>query len=292
MNYKIEIADITDPGIDLAIRKLVMEAYYTTVDLPEKFLAANIISKASKESFILVAKENNEITGCNAFIANDFIFNGEPCIGYQSCWSVVHPKHQGKQIFSSLINEAKRILKEQGAGFLYGIANDKSNPIITKKLGFTETASLVLRIPNIPFVRNFYFTRRLLQKDNNGCLINEMQVMERKAAQFPDEVKIVKCGDSWLWGKLIEKKKYGFKLPVFYVGGVHLAVEKDMPHLVSAVFKLKRVLFVQFFSCKTNRFNVLLRGWKKPNMNGFIFFNLNSPSFEHFDLMIGTIDVF
>ncbi len=292
MNYTIEIADINDSGIDLAMRNLVMAAYYTTIDLPEKFLAANILSKASKESFVLVAKVDGQIIGCNAFIADDFNLNGKNYIGFQSCWSVVHPKHQGRQIFSSLINEAKRMLKAQGAGFLYGVANNKSNPIITKKLGFIEMPSLVLRIPNIPFIRKFYFTKNLLQKGSVACSLNEKQVWERKAAQFQTEVKLIKYNDSWLWGKIILKKKYGFNWPVFYVGGVHLAKETDLQNLVYAVFKLKRILFIQFFSCASNRFNVLLKGWKKPNMNGFIFFNLNMPSFEHFDLMIGPIDVF
>lgn len=292
MNYAIKIADINDPGIDLALRNLIKTAYNSNDLLPEKFLANNINSNASRPGFLLVAEENNKIIGCNAFLANDFLLNGISYVGYQSCWSVTHPQYQGKGIFSNLINEAKKILKAEGAGFLYGIANNTSNPIITKKLGFIETPAEVLRIPNIPFIKQRYFTKEILRNNFDACIINEEQVREHKLMQYPSDVKTINYDDSWLWGRLLLKKKYGVKWPVFYVGGVHLANEKDLKGLVSGVFKSYNVLFIQFFSCKTNSFNVLLKGWKKPKMNGFIYFNLNMSEFKHFNCMIGAIDTF
>lgn len=292
MSYTIKTADINDPEIDFAIRNLI-KAAYNSVDLfPEKFLASNIQSNASRSGIFLVAEENGKIMGCNAFMANDFILNGKEYVGYQSCWSVTDPNHQGKGVFSSLINEAKKILKAEGAGFIYGIANNQSNPIITKRLGFIETPSQILRIPNIPFIRQFYFTKKELQNNNDACFINEKQVMEHKLMQSPTDIKTINCNNSWLWGKLVCKKKYGIKWPVFFVGGVQLADEKDLKILVSDIFKLHNVSFVQFFSCKTNTFNGLMKGWKKPNMNGFIFFNLNMPEFKHFNCMLGAIDIF
>lgn len=291
MSYTIKIADINNAGVDFEVRNLIRLVYKTADLFPEKYLAANIRSSSSKQSLLLVALENDKIIGCNAFIADEFVLDDKVYIGYQSCWTATHPEHRGRHIFSTIINEAKRILKEQGAGFLYGIANNQSNPIFTQKLAFRETASLVLRIPNIPFVKYFYFTGKLLQH-NKVCKINEELVKERKALQHPSEVKVVRYNDSWLWGKLIRKKKFGLWVPVFYVGGVHLDKEKDLSGLISAVFKSKPVLFIQFFTCKTNTFNVLLRGWRKPKMNGFIFYNLNMPEFKHLDLMIGPIDIF
>lgn len=292
MSYTIKIADINNPEIDFTIRNLIKSAYNSVELFPEKFLASNIQSNASKPGIFLVAEENNEIIGCNAFMANDFILNGKEYVGYQSCWSVTAPRHQAKGVFSGLINEAKKILKAQGAAFIYGIANNKSNPIITKRLGFIETPAQVLRIPNIPFIRQLYFTKNILQNNNDVCFINEKQVMEHKLMQYPFVFKTIKHNDSWLWGKLIHKKKYGVKWPVFFVGGVQLADEKDLKKMVSQIFKLHKVSFVQFFSCKTNTFNGLMSGWKKPNMNGFIFFNLNMPEFTHFNCMLGAIDIF
>lgn len=292
MNYTIKIADINDPEIDLALRNLIKRAYNADDLIPEKFLAANIESNASKPSFFLVAEEDNKIIGCNAFIANDFILNEINYLGYQSCWSVTDPQHQGKGVFTNLINEAKRILKADGAGFLYGIANNRSNPIITKKLGFIETDSRVLRILNLPFVKHFYLTKHKVYNMEDACVINEEQVREQKLMQFPFDVKTIKYNGSWLWGKLMHKKKFGIKWPVFYVGGIHVGNKNDLKALVSLIFKLYPVIFVQFFSCKTNTFNILLKGWKKPNMNGFIYFNLNMPVFTHFNVMIGAIDIF
>ena len=63
MAYTIKIADCNNPGIDLALRKLFSMAYNGKLDLPEKFLATQLDSKASKQSFFLVAEENNEIIG-------------------------------------------------------------------------------------------------------------------------------------------------------------------------------------------------------------------------------------
>lgn len=292
MNYEVKIADINDPVTDLALRELIKAANNSPELLPEKFLAKNLASNASAASFFLIAEEDNEIIGCNGFIANDFILNGNHYTGYQSCWSATHPLHQGKKIFTRIINEAKRILKEQGAGFLYGIANDRSNPIFTTKLGFTETASLVLRIPNIPFYRHRCINKMVVPGYQNACLINEEQVMEHKRKQYPSEIKQIRFNESWLWGKLVNKKKYGIKWPIFYVGGVSLASEKDLPGLLSAVFRSYPVLFVQFFSCASNSFNPLLRNWKPAKMNGFIFYSLNISAVVHLNLMIGVLDIF
>lgn len=292
MSFTIKIADINDPATELALRKLIKSANNSSQLLPEKFLVNNLASKASKNSFFLVAEEDEKIIGCNGFLANDFVLNGTRYAGYQSCWSAAHPLEQGRNIFSTIINEAKKILKEQGAGFLYGIANDKSNPIFTKKLGFTETNSLVLRIPNIPGIWQSRIDDEVILSNSNACMIDEIQVMEHKLMQYPSDIKVINFRQSWLWGKLLNKKKFGISVPVFYVGGVHLASEKDLKGLIASIFNSYVVVMVQFFSCASNAFNPLLKGWRKSKMNGFIFYNLNMPAFKHFNLMIGALDIF
>lgn len=292
MSFTIKIADINDPATELAIRELIKSVNTTSQLLPERFLVNNLTSNASKKSFFLVAEEDGQIIGCNGFLANDFILNDNWYAGYQSCWSATHPLQQGRKIFTTIINEAKKILKEQNAGFLYGIANNRSNPIFTTKLGFTETSSLVLRIPNIPGIWQFRLNDAALLNSSNVCMINEKQVMEHKHMQYPADVKVIRFRQSWLWGKLLNKKKFGINWPVFYVGGVHLDSEKDLKGLIAAVFSSYVVVMVQFFSCANNTFNPLLKGWKKSKMNGFIFHNLNMPVFEHFNMMIGALDIF
>lgn len=292
MSYTIKIADIHDPRTDLALRTLIKETYNTPSLIPERFLASNIESHASQPGFFLIAQSGDEVVGCNAFMANDFELHGVNYVGYQSCWSVTHPAHQGKGIFSDLINEAKKMLRAQGAGFLYGIANNRSNPIITKKLGFVEMPSLVVRIPDLPVLKSFFFTKKAWKGNDNACLINEQQVLDHKLAQSSTDVKVARHHESMLWGKLLRKKKYGIYWDVFYVGGVHLKNENDLEPLVKQLLTTHGVSFVQFFSCGSNSVNGLLRGWTKPNTNGFIYFNLHMPAFEHFNLMIGAIDTF
>ena len=291
MSLTIEIEKIHDEKTDLELRNLIKAAFKSEELLSPGHLAANIQSKASKESFFLIAKQDGLIVGCNAFLANDFILSNDNYVGYQSCWSATHPDHQGKGIFVSLINEAKRILKNDGAGFLYGIPNDNSLPIFTKKLGFIETPSIVKRIFNLPFFSQFNLTLQSIDK-TGVCAINEQQVKEHKAIQFPSEVKTFMHNKSWVWGKLIQKKKFGIKIPVFYTGGFYIEEEKDLKKLFSKIFRTHKVLFIQVLSCETHNLTPLIKGWKKSKMNGFIFYNLNMPDFIHFNVMIGAIDIF
>lgn len=291
MPFTIKIADINDPEIDLSLRQLIKEANNARDLLPEKFLFTNLNSGASRKSFFLTAVEDGQIIGCNAFLAYDFIVNGFDHIGYQSCWTATHPKHQGKKVFSTIINETKEILKQEGAGFLYGIANNNSNPIFTRRLGFRETSTVVLRIPNFPGFRNSYLSVKAFQPIKN-CIVNEKQVKAHKALQHPGHIKEIWYNKSWLWGKLVFKRKFGIKLPVFHVGGISLSSKNDLKGLLSEVFRQNNILFIQFVSCRSNGFNELLKGWKKANMNGFIFYGLNIPEPEHLDLMTGLLDVF
>ena len=292
MSYVITIGEITDPDVDLQVRALIRDAYDSPAMLPAMFLAANLDSKATRPSFFLVATEDGEIIGCNGFLANDFFLDGEHYVGYQSCWSATHPKHQGRKVFSTIINEAKRILKEQGAGFIYGIANDRSNPIFTKKLGFTETPARMLRIPNIPFIRYSYFNKEARYETEHACMVNESQLNNHKKAQYPDDVKVIRYNRSWLWGKLLHKRKLGISLPVFYAGGIHLDSAADLEGLIKVLFSTYRVLFVQFVSAENNTFNPLLRGWKRAKLNGFILYNLQMPACKHWNAMIGLLDIF
>ena len=291
MNYTIEAINLHGPGIEFELRVLIKEAFKSADLVPEGYLIKNISSNASRPSFFLVAKENDKIMGCNGFIANDFLLDGKQYIGYQSCWSATHPEHQGKRVFVNIINEAKKILKEKNAGFLYGIPNNTSHPIFLKKLEFSETQAFICRIPNIPFLKNSFFHKKKIS-NSNALFIDEEQVKEHKLAQFPLEVKVIRHKDSWLWGKFKKKVKFGIKIPFFEIGGIHLNDETDLPFLINEIFRSHKVWFIQIISCQTNSFNSLVKKWKPASMNGFIYYNLSMPGFEHFNIMIGAIDVF
>lgn len=291
MDYSISQVDLRDPVIELELRRLIMLAFETADMIQENHLQKNISSNASQPSFFLAAIENGKIIGCNGFIANDFTVNGQKYVCYQSCWTAVHPDHQGKKIFVNIINEGKKILKERGAGFLFGIANNKSHAIFVNKLGFVETPAMISRIPNVPFFKQFFLANKKMNRDE-VAMIDEEQVKEYKIAQYPDKAKVIRYKESWLWGRLSRKKKYGINIPYFEVGGVQLADERDLGPLMSEVFGTTRAWFIQVISCQSNTFNVLIKNWKPANMNGFVVFDLNTPASKHFNVMIGAIDVF
>lgn len=291
MFFTIGIINAYDDEVDLALRDLIKAAFKSSPLLPPLHLAKNIESNASQPSFFLAAKEGTTIIGCNAFLANDFTLNGKSYVGYQSCWSATDPAHQGKGVFVSIINEAKKILKEKKAGFLYGIANDNSHPIFTKKLGFKEIPVLITRIPNIPFVQNYYLSRALINK-NDACRVDEKQVMDHKILQSPTAIRSIEYQNSWIWGKLSTKQKAGLTFSVFEIGGLHIVTEAHLKKLIKKAFLTLNVSFIQVVSCATNTINPLFRRWKSSVMNGFIFYNLNMPEFEHFNVMNGVLDVF
>ena len=292
MTFTIEQVDIHDEKIESAIRELIMSSFPSQLFLPPGYIARNIESNASLPGFFLVAKEKGVIIGCNGFLANDFVLNGQHFVGYQSCWTATDPAHRRKGVFQALINEAKKVLKNSGTGFIYGMANNESLPVLTGKLGFTEIPSLVARIPRMPFYRHFFLKKGKV--DNTGaCTLNDKQVMDHKKIQAPHEILSFSHGDSRIWGKLIRKRKLGINIPVFYVGGIQLQFEQDLPFLVREIFTSTGAMVIQLISCQTNSFNVLIRRWKQTKkINGFIFYNLNMPPFQHFNLMFGAIDVF
>ena len=290
--YTIERIDIHDEQIESAIRQLILLSFRSQSFLPPGHIARNMDSNASRPGFFLVAREMGKIIGCNGFLANDFELNGRPIVGYQSCWTATEPSHRRKGVFKALINEAKKILKDSGAGFIYGMANEESVPIMTGKLGFTEKPALVARVFRIPFYRKLYLRKRKIDKTNT-CTINEKQVMDHKKMQAPLEVLSFSHGDSWIWGKLVKKRKFGILISVFYIGGIQLKREEDLHYLLDEIFRSTHVFVIQLISCQTNSVNDLIRGWKqRKNIRGFVFYDLNTPAFQHFDLMFGAIDVF
>ena len=290
--YTIERVEIHDEHAASAIRQLILISFPRQVYLAPGHIAANMDSRASQPCFFLVAKTQGQIIGCNGFMAYDFEFNGMPVVGYQSCWTATHPEHRGKGIFQALINEAKKILEDAGAGFIYGMANQLSLPIMTGTLGFDEIPCQVARLKRIPFLPADKFRNGKMDK-SNSLTVNEQQVLDHKGRQFPAQVFSFAHAGSRIWGKLVSKRKWGIMISVFYVGGIELTDVQDLPCLIAEIYQSTGVRIVQLISCKTNRFNELVRGWRQTDkIRGFVFYNLGIPAIENLDLMIGSIDVF
>jgi len=298
MSYQIEVVDLKDPEVDEQMRNLMKDAFGTDQLIPPGHLYKNTFAPgSSKETVFLAAVEDNRIIGCNGFMATDFVRNGQTVSCYQSCWSATHPKHQGRKIFINILNEGKRLLKEREAGFIYGVPNNNSHPIFINKLGFKEIPSVMVQIPNIPFIKNFYFdtpANNSIQnfKKNSFCIV-EKQIAGLKKGMGDDDIIEISKNNSYLWGKRKEKKtRFGITLNYFYVGGIELENATDMELILQEIFSNHRVHYLQIVSCQNNLYNSLLKKWKSTVMNGFIFFELNTEPIENVNLFYGAIDVF
>ncbi len=296
MTYTIEVIDITKKNLEDEIRTLYKEAF-NMKELPaEGHFFKNMNTKASSPSFFLAAIEDGVIIGCNGFIAIDFFIGDREYTCYQSCHTATHPKHQGRKVFANLINYAKEYLKAKGAGFIFGVPNDNSYPIFIKKLAFTETPQLVVRIPNIPIIKNLFFNRQssslVTQLAGKSLMVREEQVIALKQQENREPVEVIGINGSFGWGKIKRVKKFGINFTYFYIGGVYLKNPDDYKRIIKKIFSLFPVSYVQIVSSASNSSNLMLKKWKKAKMNGFIFFDLNAGVLQHINIMSGIVDVY
>lgn len=284
--------DLSDPATENALLQVIQRAFEDKEPLPKGFLRQKLDSRAALPSLMLAAFDGNRLVGCNAYVGIDGMLDGKQITGHLSCWTATDPAYQGKGVFGSIVHFAKALLKEMGSGFIYGIGNERSNPLLTQKHGFREIPAAFVRIPRWQWWRKRFFTNRPLER-NQTLRLNEYQLVAYKQRQFPDVYVKLSVGESMIWGKLESRKKWGLTIRAFYAGGLSLASEQDLPELLNRVFKTYPVSVVQLSSCSANPVNRLLTNWQPtPYMNGFIYFDLNLPMPENWDCMIGSIDVF
>ena len=290
----IKEVDIDNPTIEAEIILLIGCAF-SSEPLQPGFLKKNIQPKSSSQSSLfLCAFEGKNMIGCNAFIANDFLFEDNLAVCYQSCWSATHPEHQGKRAFFKIQEEAKKIVKERRCSLIFGLPNSISRPIFVKKLNFSEQDSLLLRIPNIFFLRNLWIRTKYTKKinDKNTLICNEQQIIELKK-NLNSEIIEIKRGSSLIWGKIQRKVKYGIKWNIFSIGGIDIKSSNDFSPLMNGIF-MQKCHFVEMVSCESNANNSMFRFWKNLDENKFIFFFLNQEesNFKNFNLTSGVGDTF
>ena len=259
------------------------------------FLKKNIFCEDSNlQSLVLGAFDDKKLVGCNAFISNDFHLNGKEVSCFQSCWSATHPNFQGRGIFVSIQNEAKRILSNIGATLIYGLPNDQSHPIFITKLDFFEIECLFTRIPNIPFLRNAWinYLPSFNKAEENTLVTQEKQISKFKCR---DDSKITEINErgSFLWGKFEVRKKFNFKIKIFNIGGIYINDQKDFRGIIHQLFSLD-CHFIEIYSCKLNQCNKFFNHWNISSTQNFIFFGLDNEAQKiiHFNLMMGISDTF
>ena len=295
MAYEIKKINIFDTTIEDELLLLFKDAFGYKDTFPKDHIAKTMFINNSS-SFILAAVEDDKIIGCNGFIETSFLYNDKSVKGYQSCWSATHPKHQGRKIFVSLILYAMDMLEALKAAFIYGLPNNTSYPIFIKKLKFKEIDAAILRIPNIPVIRNLWFKKQydsnILSYHSDCFLPKETDIYKLKCNMVTDLPLIFTHGSSMAWGKIRKATKYGIKLNYFYVGGIHLDKPSDMKLILKKIMSLTAVSYVQIIFAKSNRYSKLLNGWNVAKINPFIFFDLNPTIVNDINLSYGAIDVF
>ena len=226
-DYKISLVDMSDSKIDLKVRKLVNLAYQSD-NLMEPFrIHKNISLEENKnKSIFLVAHINNDFVGCNGFIGNKFFYNGNSFHCYQSCWSATHPSHQKKGIFVNIQQEAERILRKMGAGMIFGLPNNNSRPIFINKLGFVERSCDYLQIPNLPIPSSMIFQQSYHDEYSSiRCDEKEVFLLKKRSGKDLHEFSV---NSSYLWGKIVKKKKFGLNFNYFAIGGYRISNLDDL----------------------------------------------------------------
>lgn len=294
MSYEIVSVDLKDDKIDEELRSLLRKAFNMEEPLKKGHLYLNTFAKRSREqTLFLAAVENKKIIGCNGFLASDFEINKKTISCYQVCWSATHPDYQGKGVFVNMQKEAQKILRNRGAAFIYGISNDNSMPIFINKLGFSEIPCLMLQIPNIRYIRNFFIGNLNSNKVREGTVVkaDEKQIVDLKKNLNKDIIEI-EINKSYAWGKLETKEKFGISMNYFYLGGLEVEALEDFPLLMSEVFDLP-CKYIQIVTCQSNLNNELFNFWRNAKgVNPFIFKYLNIDKPDNFNFMYGLIDVF
>lgn len=260
-----------------------------------EYLKKNIFcEESSLTSLVLGAFEEKKLVGCNAFIANDFNLNGREISCFQSCWSATHPNFQGRGIFISIQNEAKKILSDLGAMLIYGLPNDQSLPIFISKLDFYESECIFTRIPNIPLLRKAWikYASSFDSMNSNVLITKEKQISKFKSITN-SKITEINIGRSYAWGKIEIRKKFNINIKVFNVGGMSIHDENEFREIINQLFLLD-CHFIEIYSCKSNQNNKFFRNWKISPIHRFIFFNLDDSAkdIDHFNLMMGISDTF
>ncbi|MBK9672486.1 MAG: GNAT family N-acetyltransferase [Bacteroidetes bacterium] len=297
MEYELKSISLLDAEANSEVADLLAHTY--GFELAKDKLKHNTYTNKGKSLYIGAYKDG-KLAGFNAFIQHDFNHQQQVVESYQSCWSATHSEHRGKGIFAAIINEAKRILKERGAAFIFGFPNENSHPIFVKKLGFYEVPLMKVQAPVMAFSLTKHFLLQSIDPavgiDIADCYTpNELQIIELKEQELNSNIRIYSAYNNTIWGKKREKVYRGMKLSYFSVGGIVL----NKPHLFSQVLaqlvQKERASYIEIIGATTNVYFQLFKNAKPaPHTEPLIIFDLNvntSPK-SNFNLFTGIKDVF
>jgi len=296
MNYDIRPLDIFDLQTQKDVSRFLNIIFEQDFSRDELQLKTYTKSKAFP-SLYMGAYYDDELIGFNCFISHDLIYNGEIVNCYQTCLSSVHPKHRGT-IFISLIEEAKKILRQRGAGFIFGWPSRSSHLVYTKSLKFRDDfLGIKVNIPASTLLSRAFFIKWSEEKElsvRDAFLQNDFQLLRLKQQKSGDTIKIIH-DENLIWGK-IRTRKVGFlNLAYFSVGGMIIA----NPYLLQNTFaKLIREHAITWVQVILHHSHTMAHLFIKPipsrRFEPLIVYDLNARTSERtkFNFMDGIKDVY
>lgn len=296
MDYSIVPIGIRDPDYIKGVCSLLGETFGFEVSAEQ--LEANTTSNSIYDSLYLAAILDNQVIGFNAFISQDLLDRDSTVEAYQSCWTATSREHRGKRIFQNVINEAKRILLERGAAFIFGFPNENSQLIFTEKLGFKEVPSLKWQVPNVPLVRDRFLSKTGSIDLPPGDVIlmqNDRQLIEMKSRKYEGSIEVIEDRGNLIWGIRRERVKAGLKMTYFEIGGLSIEDRQYLGGLFREMFRRVRgVAYFQLTTTVGNTLNTVFRRLRPAKTNDLIVFDLNLDTTRNtrFNFFGGIKDVF
>lgn len=253
---------------------------------------------SGQKTLHLGAFVGNQIVGYNSSTPHNFKFGDSQITGYQSGWAVIDPNFRKRGIFFNLINTAKEILKEQAGAFIFGFPNSNSEPIFTKKLGFSAQNLNRIDLPASNILLSILLKDLKVNYEKTIALIEEEQFQFKRSDRVKTGTPIICEGTKGgiLWGKSLQKKKFGLDLKLFSVGGFNTNSTEDMKLLLRNIKSTDRPNFYQMvLHPKDPQLSYFTFFNKKPYPEPFILYDLKGSGItasDPFSFGTGLKDVF
>jgi GNAT superfamily N-acetyltransferase len=239
MPLEIRTVDFGDAALRQQCLRLEQQVFRDS-DMTEQ-LMQHIVGDSHPETLLLGSFDGDRVAGLNGFIAHPVCRDGEVNLAFQSCLSATDPDYRGQGIFTSLIEEAKRLLKQRGAAFLFGYPNANSGPIFTGRLGFRQQDLCVIYLP---LVWPAFWARRCIDIDTMCGLAaeSERQIMfdayqtaEWKRKRRGDALMSFEYMTNFLFGHVVVRRVRGVAVRMFAVGGYEINKPPLLPQLVREI---------------------------------------------------------
>lgn len=138
------IREATEQDIPKIVQ--VLKASLGEQDLPlsEKIWNYKHVNNPFGKSMILLAEENDQITGVRAFMRWKWQIGGQVFSAFRAVDTATHPEHQGKGVFKKLTLKAIELAKKERGNFIFNTPNEKSRPGYLK-MGWEQVGKINVR---------------------------------------------------------------------------------------------------------------------------------------------------